>query len=113
MRTITQLEVLPERLYRPFVVPGSEDELQGPATGMIGLPRRIAWNIDPFFDIDDPRQAVAAYDRLLSDGTEDDIREFVNTTVLQRIWPQLHISAIVRKYWAEALPKLDAVSRPV
>ncbi|MFV8246811.1 MULTISPECIES: hypothetical protein [Mycobacteriaceae] len=103
MRTVTQRDVLPERLYRPFAVPDRLDELQGPATGSVELPNRIAWRGRNAFDLDIQADAVAAYSAVLANGTEADVRRWVNADLVRAVFPQVRIPRLVRQEWERLL----------
>lgn len=103
MRTITQRDVLPERLYRPFAVPEQLDELQGPADGVIELPNRIFWRDRRVFDLADDAQAIAAYGAILANGRSSDVERWIEVGLLRRLWPNLRIPQLVRAEWERLL----------
>ncbi|GAB4992343.1 hypothetical protein MAHJHV61_47610 [Mycobacterium avium subsp. hominissuis] len=108
MRTVTQRDMLPERLYRPFAVPDRLDELQGPATGVIELPNRIAWRGRHLFDLADRDEAVAAYSAVLASGREADVQKWINADLLRKLWPHLRIPRLVRREWEHLLDTIPA-----
>lgn len=85
------------RAVRPFVVPGSLAELDGPTvSGRIRLPRHLDWSSGREYDLDDPADRARVYEIVLREGTLDDIRTFVDplrlTDALQRMFLPIAIA---------------------
>jgi hypothetical protein len=80
-------KVLPGRLRSSRRLPGSLEDLRGPARGVILLPRNLAWPGLRECDVTDERTRRGCYSRLLARGTRNDIARLVNGALLRRDWP--------------------------
>jgi hypothetical protein len=93
----------------PYVVPDSLDDLTGPASGVIELPR----GIEPTgrrYDLDDPSSRVSLYVRVISDATTtEDLTTYLNRDMLRWLWPQLHLPRYCVRRWHERFPELAAI----
>jgi hypothetical protein len=73
------------------------------ASGRITLPPHIYWSgEDPqgkVWDLDDPRQRQLVYRMVMIEGTEDDVRRFVDVDELVAMWPDLFLPRRVRVAW--------------
>ena len=88
---------------RPVAVPDDVDDPSiAKATGTVELPLRVRWSGRPRqYDLDDPAQRARLYEQVLSEGTDDDIRRFIDVDVLAGTWEQLVLPHRVRVAWAE------------
>jgi len=96
------------RQLRPVVVPGSLEELGGPASGVAELPVRLYWSSGSRrFDLADPDQVAAMYDAVI-DGAAviGDITRYLNADLLVRTWPDLGMSHAKREAWENRFPVL-------
>lgn len=89
------------RAVRPFVVPGSLAELDGPTvSGRIRLPLHLEWSSGREYDLDDPADRARVYEIVLREGTLDDLRTFVDplrlTDTLQRMFLPIAIAGAWR-----------------
>lgn len=108
VRTVRQRDVLPARLYRPFAVPDRLDELNGPRSGSIELPTRIAWRGRTVFDLGVEEDVVAAYSMVLAHGTAADVQQWVNADLVQAVLSRLRVPRLVRAEWDRVLRLLHA-----
>ena len=85
---------------RPVAVP--EDMISGPkATGVVTLPLHVCWSgPDRFYDLAVRSDRVRVYEMVLREGTEDDVRTFVDVDLLLDVWGDLLLPAPVREAWA-------------
>jgi hypothetical protein len=93
---------------RPVAVPGSFSDLRGPATGHLRLPlRTYSSGAGPArsFDLSDEAQRLELYQIVLTDGTVDDICEYVNPAELLRVWERLWLPVHVRRAWEPLLSR--------
>jgi hypothetical protein len=62
-------------------------ELAGPVTGAIQLPLRLDWSERAVFHLDDPAERNVMYERVIREATQaDDLRSYLNETVLRQVW---------------------------
>jgi hypothetical protein len=87
---------------RPVAVPEDLDDPSRPkARGRIELPLHIRWSGPPItYDLDDPADRARVYEQVLREGTEDDVRYYVDTDQLRDLWDELVLPPSVRSAWA-------------
>ena len=102
------------RASRPPVVAASLSGLQGPAAGVIELPRRLFWSApDHTFDLSQRHDALAAYESVLIEArTPADLAEFLSGELLTALWRDLHLPDRVRQAWEDGHPALRAAAHP-
>jgi hypothetical protein len=89
---------------RPFVVPASLDELDGPSTsGRIVLPSHLDWSSRRSYDLDDPRDRRRVYEIVLREGTLDDLRRYVGADELVAIFDELFLPQAIRDGWRQLI----------
>ncbi|PRX97137.1 hypothetical protein [Allonocardiopsis opalescens] len=94
---------------RPYVVPGSLRELTGPVSD-VELPNRLDRAPDLRYDLAVPEQRNAMYERVIREsGTVRDLRRYINSETLVRIWPELVLPRQVRRLWEFQLAEPRAV----
>lgn len=89
---------------RPVAIP---DDVDDPAivkaSGRVRLPRHVYWSgEDPQgkeWDLDDPRQRELVYRMVMIEGTDDDVRRFIDVDELLAMWPNLFLPGRVRVAW--------------
>ncbi len=95
---------------RPVLVAADLRMLQGPESGIVGLPEWLHWSggdSAAVFDLDDPRQRPAMYTAVLREaGTPEDLQEWLNAGLLVELWPRLVLPKTVREAWEEQHPVL-------
>jgi hypothetical protein len=86
---------------RPVAIPDDfATTRQEKATGIIRLPNRVRWSSPEMtFDMDAPADRRRVYELVLAEGTEDDVRHFVNFDELTVVWGDLFLPAYVRRAW--------------
>lgn len=87
---------------RPVAVP---DDLHDPsvarATGRIELPLHIRWSGPPItYDLADRADRARVYEQVLREGTEGDVRFYVEADHLLELWDELVLPPYVRRAWA-------------
>ena len=90
---------------RPVALP---DDVNAPgmakASGVVALPLRVQWSgRRRQYDLSDRRQRALVYELVLSEGTDDDVRFFIDVDELVRLWDDLVLPAHVRRAWSEWL----------
>lgn len=71
------------------------------------LPLHLNWS-DPrrAVDLRDRRQRARLYERVIRDGTADDVVAYIDGVLLSDLWPELVLPVAVRRAWEAALPVL-------
>ena len=85
---------------RPVAVP---DDLGSAtkATGRVELPIHIRWSGPAVtYDLDDRADRARVYEQVLREGTEDDVRFYVDVDGLLELWDELVLPPTVRQAWA-------------
>lgn len=90
---------------RPVAVP---DDLEDPslpkASGRVELPLHIRWSGPPItYDLDDRSDRARVYEQVLREGTEDDVRLYVDAVQLRELFDELVLPPPVRQAWADWL----------
>ena len=93
---------------RRVLVPGSLEDLRGPAHGTVELPLRLFWSApDRTFDLDDVDMLRSMYEKVLGAATRmEDLTTFLNGGRLADVWPDLFLPRDVRRAWEEQHPVL-------
>jgi hypothetical protein len=86
---------------RPVAVPDDFDTSPvGKASGLIELPPHIRWSGPPIaYDLADRADRARVYEQVLREGTEDDVRYFIEPDQLLALWDELVLPAAVRRAW--------------
>ena len=90
---------------RPVAVPGNlEDPALPKARGRVELPRHIRWSGPPItYDLADRSDRARVYEQVLREGTEDDVRRYVELEKLRELLDELVLPPSVRRAWVECL----------
>jgi hypothetical protein len=92
---------------RPYLLPETLGELDGPLTGVVQLPLRLDWSERAVFHMDQPSERNVVYERVIREATRmDDLRTYLNGMVLREVWPSLFLPVRVRRIWEERFPDL-------
>ncbi|MEX2621968.1 MAG: hypothetical protein WD250_17280 [Egibacteraceae bacterium] len=89
---------------RRDVAPEIPDDLNArgsvKARGVVRLPRRVNWSeTDPTYDLADRRQRALVYEQVLSEGTAEDVRSFIDVDDLVDLWEELVLPRAVSQAW--------------
>ncbi|SCL39281.1 hypothetical protein GA0074692_5308 [Micromonospora pallida] len=94
---------------RPYVVAETLAALNGPAEGLVALPRHLDWSGHAEYDLSRPARLESMYKVVLTEaGTVDDLNTWLNADFLRRLWPALWLPPQLRRRWEEAFPELAA-----
>jgi hypothetical protein len=64
------------------------------------LPRHLWWSGEPLvLDIGIESDRIRLYEIVLTEGSDDDIREFISYDVLIALWDRLYVPRYVREAW--------------
>jgi hypothetical protein len=104
---ISRAAVLEER-YRGRL-PATLDDLTGPGSGTVQLPRHVAWSGQTAFNLDLPKACMHMYRIVLAEGQRGDVAAYLNRDLLLGQWPVLRnlVSRTVRGVWESAFPELS------
>jgi len=92
---------------RPYLLPETLGELVGPVAGVVRLPLRLDWSERAEFHLDDPAERNVMYERVIREAAQaDDLRSYLNESVLRHVWRDLFLPARVRQSWEERFPDL-------
>jgi len=90
-------------------LPGSLEDLHGPARGVIVLPRHLAWPGLRECDVTDDVTRRGMYGIVLSQGRRNDIARFLNPRLLREDWPLIRVVLDPRlRRWCERRFSLGA-----
>lgn len=86
---------------RPVAVPADLDASRAPkANGRIELPLHIRWSGEPIvYDLDDRADRARVYEQVLREGSEEDVRYYIDPGQLLELWDELVLPASVRRAW--------------
>jgi hypothetical protein len=83
-------------------LPDRLEDLRGPARGVIVLPRHLSWPGMREFDVTDDATRRSMYGIVLTQGQRNDVKRFLNATLLRQDWPELRSSLDPRlRRWCE------------
>lgn len=90
---------------RPVAVPGDlDDPSLRKASGEVELPLHIRWSGPPItYDLNDREDCARVYEQVLREGTEDDVRYYVDADQLRELFDELVLPPPVRRAWADWL----------
>jgi hypothetical protein len=80
-------DLLPGRLGPAGRIPGRIADLHGPLSGIIMLPRNLAWPGMRECDVSDGGKRRTMYAMVLTRGKRNDIARLVNPALLEQDWP--------------------------
>lgn len=88
---------------RPVAVPDDvDDPRHEKASGVVQLPSNVRWSgPSKTYDLDDPIDQARVYEQVLREGTDDDVRRFIEVDVLEKLWGTIVVPARVRSAWAD------------
>jgi hypothetical protein len=94
--------LLAGRLGRRDRLPERIEDLCGPASGVIVLPRHLSWPGMREFDVTDAATRRSMYGIVLTQGQRNDVKRFLNPVLLRQDWPALRVSLDPRlRRWCE------------
>ncbi|MDQ3380415.1 MAG: hypothetical protein M3546_08835 [Actinomycetota bacterium] len=90
---------------RPVAVPEDLDDLSLPkASGVVQLPLHIRWSGPPItYDLNERADRVRVYEQVLREGTEDDVRYYIDADRLRELFDELVLPPPVRQAWTDWL----------
>lgn len=90
---------------RPVAVPDDFDDDSVPkASGEIELPLHIRWSGPPLtYDLNVRPDRARVYEQVLREGTDDDVRYYVDPDQLSDLFDELVLPPAVRRAWSDWL----------
>jgi hypothetical protein len=90
-----------------YALPESLDELVGPTSGIVTLPRHIDWGPHYEYDLADEADLLLMYERVIREAQSPaDLCAYLNADLLRRHWTDLFLPTPVRTAWQARFPKL-------
>lgn len=88
---------------RPVAVPDDlDDPSAAKAAGRVELPFHIRWSGPRItYDLADRADRARVYEQVLREGTDQDVRFYVDADQLLELWDELVLPPTVRRAWAE------------
>lgn len=91
---------------RPVSVPRDVKKRGGARRRSVTLPLHVRWSGRPVeYSLADPVHLRRVYEQVLREGTEDDVRRYIDLETLDRLWPELVLPRHVRRAWAAKLKR--------
>jgi len=95
---------------KPYVVAQRLADLRGPTSGTVQLPQHLDWSGNPSYDLDKPARLASMYRTVLNEASStDDLRAWIDGSVLVRLWPSLWLPPQVRRLWESRFPELASL----
>jgi hypothetical protein len=90
---------------RPVAVPEDlDDPSLAKARGVVELPFHIRWSGPPLaYDLKKRADRIRVYEQVLREGTEDDVRFYVDPDELREVSDELVLPPPVRRAWRDRL----------
>jgi hypothetical protein len=98
---------------RPVAIPEDVDDPSVPkASGVVELPFHVRWS-EPaiLYDLGKRADRMRVYEQVLREGTEDDVRFFIDVGELAALFDELVLPPTVRRAWADWLVRHPGVER--
>lgn len=92
---------------RPYVLPESLAELNGPTEGVVRLPRHLDWGPAYGYDLGDAADLAVMYERVIREArSREDLRAYLEGGTVRRLWSRLVLPSPVRALWERRFPEL-------
>ena len=90
---------------RPVAIPDDvDDPTIRKASGVIELPLHIAWSEPALaYDLDRRADRLRVYEQVLREGTDADVRYYIDVEELARVFDELVLPPYVRAAWSSWL----------
>ena len=92
---------------RIYALPESLDELVGPTSGTVTLPRHIDWGPHYEYELADEADLLLMYERVIREAQSPaDLQSHLNADLLRRHWMDLFLPSPTRAAWQARFPEL-------
>ena len=90
---------------RPVAIPEDVDSpSSAKASGVVVLPPHVRWSGPTrSYDLAELADLISVYEQVLREGTEDDVRRYIDVDRLVALWDRIVLPAYVRRAWASWL----------
>ncbi|MEV8018062.1 hypothetical protein AB0O76_17335 [Streptomyces sp. NPDC086554] len=96
---------------KPYTLPASLDDLVGPVSGTVILPRYIDWGPHYTYALSDDADLLVMYERVIREApTPADLHTYLNAAILRQRWHDLFLPAPARAGWESRFPELAAAA---
>lgn len=97
---------------RPVAVPEDlDDPSVAKARGRVELPLHIRWSGPSItYDLADRADRARVYEQVLREGTEDDVRFYIDADELLELWDELVLPPPVRRAWGDWIRRRRGVA---
>lgn len=87
---------------RPVSIPDDVDTTRRRVVGgRVELPLRVRWSGPPrIYDLEDRHDRLMVYEQVMAEGTDDDVRSFIDVDEVVELWDELVLPRHVRRAWA-------------
>ena len=86
---------------RPVAIPPDLDVSRVVEGGVVELPLRVRWSGPPrAYDLADRSDRSLVYEQVMTEGTADDVRRFIDVDEVVALWDDLVLPRHVRRAWA-------------
>jgi hypothetical protein len=97
---------------KPYIVAERLELLTGPTSGLVRLPRHLAWSGSSEYDLDAPGRIIDLYRTVLIEAAGPaDLYAYLDAGTFQRLWAYLWLPAKLRAAWEGRFPQLAELSR--
>lgn len=96
---------------RPVAIPDDVDAAGVvKERGVVELPLRVRWSgPGRLYDLGDRGDRALVYEQVLAEGTDEDVRRFIDVDQLVELWPELVLPRHVRAAWARWLKERRSI----
>ncbi|MEC5149907.1 hypothetical protein [Cryobacterium sp. GrIS_2_6] len=92
-----------------YELPGSLDDLAGPSSGAISLPRTIYWGPEESVDLADPVDVQRMYQAVVRTGTAEEQCLWLNRKLLISAWRTLVLPVRCQMLWETKFSELSSL----
>ncbi len=88
----------------PAKIPeGLLDRSRPKASEVVRLPSHVVWSLPWEYDLGDRQQRGRAYERVMTEGLDEDVLWFIDVDEVVAVWGELHLSPHIRAPWGRWL----------
>jgi hypothetical protein len=85
--------------------------LSGPTTGIVRLPRHLAWSGGAVYDLDVPGRVIDLYRTVMIYAFRGaDVYAYLDAGTLRRLWSYIWLPPVVREMWQSRFDDLAAIA---